>query len=82
MEISDVKIYPMQKDGKVKALVSIILADSLAIHGIKIIEGKNGLFVAMPSRKTKNDEYKDIVHPTNNELRQKIQSKILEAYQG
>ncbi len=81
IEITDVKITVLKSEDKMKALASIVVNNALAIHGLKVIEGVNGLFVAMPSRKTKDNEYKDIVHPITNELRQQIQSQVLTHYE-
>jgi len=81
MEITDVKIHLVNSDSKVKAVISLVFENALVIHGIKVIEGSAGMFVAMPSRKTKENEYKDIVHPITNELRQRLQEKVLESYQ-
>jgi len=81
IEITDVKITVLKSEDKMKALASIVVNNALAIHGLKVIEGVNGLFVAMPSRKTKDNEYKDIVHPITNELRQQIQAQVLTQYE-
>lgn len=82
LKITDIKIRKMASDNnnKMKAVVSITINDAFAIHDIKIIEGKDRLFTAMPSRRTPNNEYKDIVHPITTEMRQYIETSILEAY--
>ncbi|WP_414628108.1 SpoVG family protein [Natranaerobius thermophilus] len=80
LEISNIKINLIKDNSKVKALVSLVIEDSLALHGIKVVEGNSGLFVAMPSRKTKDNEYKDIVHPITPEFRKNMQETILEVY--
>lgn len=81
MQITDVRVRRLTADGKMKAVVSITIDNEFAVHDIKVIEGENGLFVAMPSRKTADEEYRDIAHPINSEVRDYVQSKILEKYQ-
>ena len=81
MTITDVRIRKIASDGKMKAIVSITFDNEFVVHDIKIIEGQNGLFIAMPSRKTPDGEFKDIAHPINTDTREKIQKAILEAYQ-
>ena len=81
MQITDVRIRKISNDGKMKAIVSVTFENEFVVHDIKVIEGQNGLFIAMPSRKTPDGEFKDIAHPINTEAREKIQSAILEAYQ-
>ena len=81
MQITDIRIRKIAKEGKMKAVVSITIDDEFVVHDIKIIEGQNGLFIAMPSRKTPDGEFKDIAHPINTETRERIQSAILEAYE-
>lgn len=81
MNITDVKIRLIKRDDtKFKAVASIIIDDCFVIHDIKIIEGAEGSFIAMPSRKTPDGEYKDIAHPINTETREAIKAKILTAY--
>ncbi|MGO5313712.1 septation regulator SpoVG [Bilifractor sp. LCP21S3_A7] len=80
MQITDVRVRKVTKEGKMKAVVSITLDDEFAVHDIKIIEGEKGLFIAMPSRKTTDGEYRDIAHPINSETRDRIQKIILEKY--
>ena len=80
MQITDVRIRKITKEGKMRAVVSITLDNEFVVHDIKVIESQNGLFIAMPSRKTPNGEFKDIAHPINPETREKIQNAILEAY--
>ena len=80
--ITDVKIRTVNaENSKLKAVASIIIDDCLAIHDIKIIEGDNGEFIAMPSRKTPNGEFKDITHPINSQTREVMREAILAAYQ-
>lgn len=82
MNITDIRIRKISAEGKMKAIVSVTIDDMFVVHDMKIIEGQNGLFVAMPSRKTPDGEYKDIAHPINTEAREMIQGKILEAYKN
>lgn len=81
MNITDVRIRKMTKEGNMKAVASVTIDNELAIHDIKIIEGENGLFIAMPSRKTSDGQYRDIAHPISSEAREVLQSAILEAYE-
>ncbi|MBS6183895.1 MAG: septation regulator SpoVG [Clostridium celatum] len=81
MTITDVRIRKIAAEGKMKAIVSITFDNEFVVHDIKVIEGQNGLFIAMPSRKTPDGEFKDIAHPINTDTREKIQSSILKAYQ-
>ena len=81
MQITDVRIRKIATDGKMKAIVSVTFDNEFVVHDIKIIEGQNGLFIAMPSRKTPDGEFKDIAHPINTDTREKMQSSILEAYE-
>ncbi len=82
MKISDVRVRLVEKDGsKLKAVASITIDECFVIHDIKIIEGKEGYFISMPSRKTPDGEYRDIVHPINTETRELIISAILKAYE-
>lgn len=81
MQITDVRIRRVTKDdGKMKAFVSITIDDQFVVHDIKVIEGEKGLFIAMPSRKTADGEYRDIAHPINSETRVQIQDIILKKY--
>lgn len=84
MEITDVKIYPMEgkdeKSKRLKAYASITFNDSFIVRGLKVIEGSKGLFVVMPSKKLNDGTYKDIAHPLNNETRKKIEQKVLEKF--
>lgn len=81
MDITDVKIRKLKNEGKMKAVVSLTLDDEFVIHDIKIIEGVNGLFIAMPSRKVGDGDYRDIAHPINQRSREKIQNVIFEEYE-
>ncbi len=81
MQITDVRVRKITKEGKMKAVVSITLDDELVIHDIKVIEGDKGLFIAMPSKKAADGEYRDIAHPINSRTRERIQTMILDAYE-
>ena len=80
MTITDVRIRKIASEGKMKAIVSVTFDNEFVVHDIKVIEGQNGLFIAMPSRKTPDGEFKDIAHPINTSTRERIQVSILEAY--
>ena len=81
MQITDVRIRKVEKEGKMKAVVSITIDEEFVVHDIKIIEGEKGLFIAMPSRKAADGEYRDIAHPINSNTRDRIQKLILVKYQ-
>lgn len=81
MNITDVRIRKIAKEGKMKAIVSITLDDEFVVHDIKVIEGEKGLFIAMPSRKTATGEYRDIAHPINSETRSMLEEIILKSYE-
>ena len=81
MTITDVRVRKIAKEGKMKAIVSMTLDDTFVVHDIKVIEGEKGLFIAMPSRKTTDGEYRDIAHPINSETRQQMQDVILREYE-
>jgi stage V sporulation protein G len=81
MQITDVRVRKVSKEGKMKAVVSITMDNEFVVHDIKVIEGEKGLFIAMPSRKAGDGEYRDIAHPINSETRDKIQKIILESYE-
>ena len=80
MQITDVRVRRIEKEGKMKAIVSITLDNEFVIHDIKVIEGEKGLFIAMPSRKATDGEYRDIAHPINPGTRDMIQGVILDKY--
>lgn len=80
MQITDVRVRKVAKEGKLKAVVSITFDDEFVVHDIKVIEGEKGLFIAMPSKKAMDGEYRDIAHPINSGTRDRIQSTILEKY--
>ena len=79
MEITEVKVFPIQEE-KLKAFVSIVFDHCFMVNDIKIIQGRDGLFISMPSRKKKNGEFKDVAHPLNNETRRMIEDKVLSEY--
>ena len=81
MQITDVRVRKVAKEGKMKAIVSITLDDEFVVHDIKVIEGEKGLFIAMPSRKAVDGEYRDIAHPINSDTRAKVQRIILDEYE-
>ena len=81
MNITDVRVRKVAKEGKMKAVVSITIDDEFVVHDIKVIEGEKGLFIAMPSRKATDGEYRDIAHPINSGTRDKIQTLIIDKYQ-
>lgn len=82
MQITDVRVRMVAKEGKMKAIVSMTLDNEFVVHDIKVIEGEKGLFIAMPSRKSADGEYRDIAHPINSDTRDKIQTVILEKYRN
>lgn len=81
MEITDIRIKKVSADSKMKAVVSVTFDNSFVVHDIKIIEGQDKLFTAMPSRKTPEGEYKDIAHPINSEMRTGLEKQILTQYE-
>lgn len=81
MHITDVRIRKIATDGKMKAIVSVTFDNEFVVHDIKVIEGQNGLFIAMPSRKTPDGEFKDIAHPINTSTRERLQDSILSEYE-
>lgn len=80
MEITDVRIRKINTEGRMKAIVSITIDDDFVIHDVRVVDGNNGLFVAMPSRKTPDGEFRDIAHPINSRTRELMQNAVLEAY--
>lgn len=82
MEITDIRVRRVASVGKPKAYVTVTFDDCFVVHNIKIIEGKTGVFIAMPSRKTRAGEYKDVAHPINPEFRAELQRRILEVYES
>lgn len=82
MNITDVRVRKVAKEGKMKAVVSITIDDEFVVHDIKVLEGEKGLFIAMPSRKASDGEYRDIAHPINSQTRDRIQGIILDQYEA
>lgn len=81
MQITDVRVRKLSKEGKMKAIVSITIDNVFVVHDIKVIEGEKGLFIAMPSKKATDGEYRDIAHPINSATRDSIQKIIMEKYE-
>lgn len=82
MEITDIRVRKINTESRMKAVVSVTFDNEFVVHDIKVIESQNGLFIAMPSRKTPEGEFKDIAHPINAETREKIQTAILDKYEA
>ncbi len=82
MQITEIRIRQMIADGKLKAYVTVTFDDCFVVHNVKIIEGKTGLFIAMPSRKTSTGDYKDVAHPITPEFRNELQDRILAEYEA
>lgn len=80
MKVTDVRLRKIQTDGRMKALVSITLDEAFVIHDLHVIEGNSGLFVAMPSKRTPDGEFRDIAHPINSDMRQEIQDAVMKVY--
>ena len=80
MEVTNIRLRKVETEGRMRAIVSITLDDAFVVHDLRVIDGNNGLFVAMPSKRTKEGEFRDVAHPINVEMRAKIQDKILAAY--
>lgn len=81
MQITDIRVRKITKEGKMKAVVSVTFDEIFVVHDIKVIEGEKRLFIAMPSRRSGDGEYRDIAHPINSEMRDKLQKEILEKYE-
>lgn len=80
MKVTDVRLRKIQTDGRMKALVSITLDEAFVIHDLRVIEGNSGLFVAMPSKRTPDGEFRGIAHPINSDMRQEIQDAVMKVY--
>lgn len=80
MRITDVRLRKVQTEGKMRAVASVTFDDEFVVHDIRVIEGQNGLFVAMPSRKTPEGEFRDVAHPITTQAREAIQNAVLQAY--
>lgn len=81
MQITDIRVRKLTKEGKMKAVVSVMFDDVFVVHDIKVIDGDKGLFIAMPSRRAGDGEYRDIAHPINSDMRDRLQSEILAKYE-
>lgn len=81
MKITDVRVRKVAKEGKMKAIVSITIDNEFVVHDIKVIEGEKGIFIAMPSKKSTDGEYRDIAHPISSQVREKIQTEIMRRYE-
>ncbi|TVR70172.1 MAG: septation protein SpoVG [Spirochaetaceae bacterium] len=81
MEITDIRVRRVGGDGKLKAYVTVTFDGCFVVHNIKVIHGRSGVFIAMPSRRTKTGEYKDVAHPINSDFRTNLQETILRAYE-
>ncbi|NIZ40843.1 septation regulator SpoVG [Entomospira entomophila] len=80
MDITDVRVRNVAMEGKLKAYVTVTFDDAFVVHNVKVIEGDDGVFIAMPSRKTKKGEYKDVAHPINTDFRGALQERIISEY--
>ena len=81
MQITDIRVRKLTKEGKMKAVVSVTFDDVFVVHDIKVIDGDKGLFIAMPSRRAGDGEFRDIAHPINSDMRDRLQSEILAKYE-
>lgn len=81
MTITDIRVRKVNSEGKLKAYVTVTFDNCFVVHNVKVIEGKTGVFIAMPSRRTKTGEYKDVAHPINSDFRSELQESILKAYE-
>ena len=81
MQITDIRVRKLTKEGKMKAVVSVTFDDVFVVHDIKVMDGDKGLFIAMPSRRAGDGEYRDIAHPINSDMRDRLQSEILAKYE-
>lgn len=81
MQITDIRVRKLTKEGKMKAVVSVTFDDVFVVHDIKVIDGDKGLFIAMPSRRAGDGEYRDIAHPINSDMRDRLQREILAKYE-
>ncbi|MCF7933266.1 MAG: septation regulator SpoVG [Spirochaetia bacterium] len=82
MEITDIRVRRVTTEGKLRAYVTVTFDNVFVVHNVKVIEGKNGAFIAMPSRKTKSGEYKDVAHPISSDFRGLLQDRILVEYKN
>lgn len=82
MEVTDVRLRRVNTEGKMRAIASVTFDDEFVVHDVRVIDGNNGLFIAMPSKRTADGEFRDIAHPINSKTREKIQVAVLEAYEA
>lgn len=82
VQVTDVRIYPMEDTGNLKAYATVTLDESYVVHGIKVLEGETGLWVSMPASKNKKGEYKDVFHPITKEARESLVNAVIEAYEN
>lgn len=82
MEVTDVRLRRVNTEGKMRAIASVTFDDAFVVHDVRVIDGNNGLFIAMPSKRTADGEFRDIAHPINSQTREKIQKAVLEAYEA
>ncbi|MCM3712164.1 septation regulator SpoVG [Sporosarcina luteola] len=80
MEVTDVRLRKVETEGRMRAIASITLDGEFVVHDIRVIEGNDGLFVAMPSKRTPDGEFRDVAHPINTSARMKVQDAVLTAY--
>ena len=80
MEITDVRVRKIDREGKLRAVVSVTFDDEFVVHDLKVIESQNGLFIAMPSRKAPDGEFRDVAHPINPQMRERLHTSILQKY--
>ncbi|MHB0884383.1 MAG: septation regulator SpoVG [Bacillota bacterium] len=81
MQVTDVRVRKVLPDGKMKAIASVTLDDEFVVHDVRVVQGQNGLFIAMPSRKTPEGTFRDVAHPITAEVREMIQAAVLKAYE-
>ena len=82
MEITEVKVFPVEEGGRLKAYATLVFDDSFIVRDLKVIQGDQSLFVSMPSRKKKDGSFRDIVHPLNADMRSRVEERVLEEYNG
>ncbi|HKJ84901.1 MAG TPA: septation regulator SpoVG [Spirochaetia bacterium] len=82
MEITDIRVRRVDSQGKLKAYVTVTFDDCFVVHNVKVIDGNDRVFIAMPSRKTRNGEFKDVAHPISSEFRNELQDRIVAAYES
>ncbi len=82
VELTDIRIFPMEDTGNLKAYATVTLDEAYVVHGLKVLEGEGGLWVSMPASKNKKGEYKDIFHPISKEARETLVAAVIKAYEG